>query len=237
MEYTKNQHVQVPHPSKWNLSSKDWYIYAHIRRHMNKDTMEAFPSLDTIKKETGCALQTIRKSILALEKEGAIKVKRKCNAPNVYTFTKLEEDFERYTFEFLDKEWSPELKGHVMGVLANSYKDPTTGFAYTMKTQEELADSMHTSVRTIQRRNKEMRNEGILTELTSYKRDETTGLQRTVGAIDMAKVCQAVLYVNEKVEKNTEDIEQLKKQLQWAMREINKLKEEKATTVEFKIEE
>lgn len=42
-------------------------------------------------------------------------------------------------------------------------------------------------------------------------------------AIDMAKVCQAVLYVNEKVEKNTEDIEQLK--------------EEKATTVEFKIEE
>ena len=44
---------------------------------MNKDTMEAFPSLDTIKKETGCALQTIRKSILALEKEGAIKVKRK----------------------------------------------------------------------------------------------------------------------------------------------------------------
>lgn len=176
--------------------------------------MEAFPSLDTIKKETGCALQTIRKSILALEKEGAIKVKRKCNAPNVYTFTKLEEDFERYTFEFLDKEWSPELKGHVMGVLANSYKDPTTGFAYTMKTQEELADSMHTSVRTIQRRNKEMRNEGILTELTSYKRDETTGLQRTVGAIDMAKVCQAVLYVNEKVEKNTEDIEQLKKQLQ-----------------------
>lgn len=181
---------------------------------MNKDTMEAFPSLDTIKKETGCALQTIRKSILALEKEGAIKVKRKCNAPNVYTFTKLEEDFERYTFEFLDKEWSPELKGHVMGVLANSYKDPTTGFAYTMKTQEELADSMHTSVRTIQRRNKEMRNEGILTELTSYKRDETTGLQRTVGAIDLAKVCQAVLYVNEKVEKNTEDIEQLKKQLQ-----------------------
>lgn len=46
-----------------------------------------------------------------------------------------------------------------------------------MKTQEELADSMHTSVRTIQRRNKEMRNEGLL---TSYKRDETTGLQRTV---------------------------------------------------------
>lgn len=175
MEYTKNQHVQVPHPSKWNLSSKDWYIYAHIRRHMNKDTMEAFPSLDTIKKETGCALQTIRKSILALEKEGAIKVKRKCNAPNVYTFTKLEEDFERYTFEFLDKEWSPELKGHVMGVLANSYKDPTTGFAYTMKTQEELADSMHTSVRTIQRRNKEMRNEGILTELTSYKEMKPQG--------------------------------------------------------------
>ena len=30
----------------------------------------------------------IRKSILALEKEGAIKVKRKCNA----LFTKLEED-------------------------------------------------------------------------------------------------------------------------------------------------
>lgn len=58
-----------------------------------------------------------------------------------------------------------------------------------------------------------MRNEGILTELTSYKRDEA-GYNKPVLAIDMAKVCQAVLYVNEKVEKNTEDIEQLKKQLQ-----------------------
>ena len=100
MEYTKNQHVQVPHPSKWNLSSKDWYIYAH----MNKDTMEAFPSLDTIKKETGCALNTIRKAILALEREGAFTVIRKPRMPNVYKFTKLEEDFERYTFEFLDKD-------------------------------------------------------------------------------------------------------------------------------------
>nr|DAS86234.1 MAG TPA: helix-turn-helix domain protein [Bacteriophage sp.] len=71
---------------------------------MNKDTMEAFPSLDTIKKETGCALNTIRKAILALEREGAFMVIRKSRMPNVYKFTKLEEDFERYTFEFLDKD-------------------------------------------------------------------------------------------------------------------------------------
>lgn len=213
MSYTEHQHVQVPRPSNWNLTSKDWYIYAHIRRHMDKDTMQAFPSMETIKKESGCALNTIRKSLASLVKEGAITITRTPNKSNIYTFTTLEKDFERYTFEFLDKDWSPELKGHVMGVLANSYKDPDTGFAYTMKTQEELAESMHTSVRTIRRRNQEMRNEGILTELSSYKRDNVTGLQKTVNAIDLAKVCQAVLYVNKKVDKNTEDIEHLKKQL------------------------
>lgn len=55
-----------------------------------------------------------------------------------------------------------------------------------------------------------MKELNIITELTSYERDEA-GYNKPVF---MAKVCQAVLYVNEKVEKNTEDIEQLKKQLQ-----------------------
>lgn len=87
---------------------------------MNKDTI-------TIKKEIGCALNTIRKAILALERVNLQNLKKILN-----------------------------------DIHLNSYKDPATG------------------------------------------------LQRTVGA----KVCQAVLYVNEKVEKNTEDIEQLKKQLQ-----------------------
>lgn len=93
-----------------------------------------------------------------------------------------------------------------MGYLAQAYKDPVTEYAYS---QEELATSMNTSVSTIKRRTREMKELNIITELTSYERDEA-GYNKPV----MAKVCQAVLYVNEKVEKNTEDIEQLKKQLQ-----------------------
>ena len=98
-----------------------------------------------------------------------------------------------------------------MGYLAQAYKDPVTEYAYVAKSQEELATAMNTSVSTIKRRTKEMKDLNIITELTSYKRDEA-GYNKPVLAI--AKVCQAVLYVNEKVEKNTEDIEQLKKQLQ-----------------------
>lgn len=100
-----------------------------------------------------------------------------------------------------------------MGYLAQAYKDPVTKYAYVAKSQEELATSMNTSVSTIKRRTREMKELDIITELTSYERDEA-GYNKPVLAIDMAKICQAVLYVNEKVEKNTEDIEQLKKQLQ-----------------------
>jgi len=237
MDYTNKQHVQVPHPSKWNLKALDWYIYAHIRKYMNKETFKCWPSMDTIKADSGCSLPTIRKAIANLERESAIKVTRRKKYSNVYEFTKLTEDFERITLKFLSKtEWTPETKGYIMGYLAQAYKDPVTEYAYVAKSQEELATSMNTSVSTIKRRTREMKELNIITELTSYERDEA-GYNKPVLAIDMAKVCQAVLYVNEKVEKNTEDIEQLKKQLQWAMREINKLKEEKATTVEFKIEE
>ena len=39
------QHIQVPHPiAKSKIKIKDWLVYANIKRFMNKDTREAFPS-------------------------------------------------------------------------------------------------------------------------------------------------------------------------------------------------
>lgn len=134
MDYTNKQHVQVPHPSKWNLKALDWYIYAHIRKYMNKETFKCWPSMDTIKADSGCSLPTIRKSIANLERESAIKVTRRKKYPNVYEFTKLTEDFERITLKFLSKtEWNPETKGYIMGYLAQAYKDPVTEYAYHKK--------------------------------------------------------------------------------------------------------
>lgn len=70
---------------------------------MNKETFKCWPSMDTIKADSGCSLPTIRKTIANLEREGAIKVTRRKKYSNVYEFTKLTEDFERITLKFLSK--------------------------------------------------------------------------------------------------------------------------------------
>lgn len=240
MEYTEKQHVQVPHPSEWNLKALDWYIYAHIRKYMNKETYQCFPTMETIKSDTGCSLPTIRKAIKNLEREKAVKVIRQNKHPNTYEFGKLSQDFERITCKFLlKKDWTPETKGYIMNYLTQAYKDPSTQFAYVSKTQEELAKAMHTSVSTIKRKNQELKDLGIMVELTSYKRDEESGLQKTVTALNLEKIAQAILYVKKQVDENTDDIAALKedndtlkrdnailkKQLAWAMQEIHNIKE------------
>ena len=69
----------------------------------------------------------------------------------------------------------------------------------TTKTNEEIAEALNISTRSVQQYNKSLKEKQIMVEMKTAILD-AAGYNRTVKAIDLAKVCQAVLYVNERVD-------------------------------------
>lgn len=60
------QHVQLPNNITKEVTPKDLVIYLAIRRYANRQTKEAYPSLDTLHQDTGAAINTIRNCIKRL---------------------------------------------------------------------------------------------------------------------------------------------------------------------------
>lgn len=200
MEINENkQHVQVPDPAKkTKLKPFDKLVYANLRRHMDKDTYECFPTIRRIASECGCTEKRVTNSIERLIEAGDIEKTKRIGRSNVYKFNKLSKNFEMFTNDFLDqKDTTPEEKAYLIGLQSQTYKDG--GFAMTTKTNEEIADALNIDTRSVQRYNKSLKEKQILVEMKTAILD-SAGYNRTVKAIDLAKVCQAVLYVNERVD-------------------------------------
>lgn len=85
------------------LTPKDLLIYLYIKSHANSKTKESFPSLETLRMESGASVNTIRGCIKNLEAANKIKI-RKEGRKNIYTFTNFNDGFEPFSFKFLDKK-------------------------------------------------------------------------------------------------------------------------------------
>lgn len=195
----KKPHVQVPDPVKeTKLKPFDKLVYANLRKYMNKDTYECFPTIRRIASECGCTEKRVTNSIERLIEAGDIEKTKRIGRSNIYKFNKLSKNFEMFTNDFLDqKNTTPEEKAYLIGLQSQTYKDG--GFAMTTKTNEEIADALNIDTRSVQRYNKSLKEKQILVEMKTAILD-SAGYNRTVKAIDLAKVCQAVLYVNERVD-------------------------------------
>ena len=105
MENKENQFVIYPHPANSDtqpdLDPKDKLIYVAIRRYMNKQTLEAYPSYATITKDTGAAAKTIKKCVDNLVKENYLETKKE-GRKIVYKFNNKRQ-FEPFSYDFLDK--------------------------------------------------------------------------------------------------------------------------------------
>ena len=80
MEKKNEQYVIYPHNGNSEpingLTPQDKLIYLAIRRYMNRETMESFPSYATITKDIGAAAKTIKKSVDNLVNEGYLDTRR-----------------------------------------------------------------------------------------------------------------------------------------------------------------
>lgn len=205
------QHVQVPSEICKKVKTKENLVYAVIRMHMNKETQESFPSMDTIASLAKLSKATVNNAIRSLEKDGHIIIKKRGRC-NVYTFKSFDKKFERFTFDFIKSlDLDPELKSYIMGSFPNSYKD--SELAISCVSDLQLSNELGISARSIARYDTKLEENHIMTKLRSKVKDPSTGLYNYIRAYDMVPVLQSILYVNEKTDKNTEDIEQLKKEV------------------------
>ncbi len=214
-----NQFVIYPHPANSDaqpdLDPKDKLIYIAIRRYMNKNTLEAFPSYATITKDTGAAAKTIKKCVDNLIKEEYLTV-RKEGRKLIYTFNNKKQ-FEPFSYEFLDK---PDLtfteKSYIVASQQYMFKEDDEGkIEYTNK---ELSSLIKMPEATISRCNRALEKKGFLQGASEFtKRFQL----RELDQLFIWKFKEQ----DEKIQKNTDDIAELRREIEQLKLENQALKE------------
>jgi len=188
------QHVQLPNSMTVNsdLTPKDLLIYVSIKRYMNKDTKEAFPSQDLICKNASSTKPTVKKCTEKLVELGYIKV-RKDGRKNVYIFNS-HKNFEPFSYEFLDREdLSASTKAHLLATQQFMFKDVDKYGKVTMN-DFQLSQILNTSPQTISRCNKELEEKGYLSIIKTSAKDSDTGLIRNEKMYHLDELSQAIVF-------------------------------------------
>lgn len=226
------QHVQVPHNlgdknKEIKMNPTDYLIYGYMRQHMDKYTYRTFISIRRLAELASVSINTVQSSIKKLKEAGEIKVlDEKKGRSNIYEIQKTGKYFERFTYEFLNyKELEAEEKGILMAM--QQYTDKSDGqFAVTTKSKEELANNMHIGTRVLTRVFHQLEEKGILQTSSTPIIDKVTGLKKTARYIDLALICQAMLFINKKVDEQGEIINEHDKRLHTVDKNILKMQEE-----------
>lgn len=139
------QHIRVPNDmcKQSNLDPTD--VYSYLKTYMNKDTYEAFPSMETIAKDAGISKPTVNKAIKHLVANGDITV-RKEGRRNIYKFNPLSKNFEMFTYKFM-RDVDTQQRIYIILTQQHMYKDEE-GYG----SDSELAEQIGLSAATIHRR-------------------------------------------------------------------------------------
>lgn len=164
MEQAQNkQYVIYPHENNYgeDLNPQDKLIYLAIRRYMNKQTMESFPSYSTLNKDIGANPRTIKKSVNNLIKAGYLEIKR--NGKYIKYVFNNKKHFEAFSYEFLDKkDLSFTEKAYIVSSQQYMFKDETLEegrISYSTKTLSELINMPES---TIKKCNRSLQEKGYL---------------------------------------------------------------------------
>ena len=231
------QHVQVPNNlgEIGNIKPKDQYVYAAIKQFMNKDTKEAFPSLETLHKLTSISINTLRKCIDNLVRYGFLEV-RKEGRKNIYKFLKYDK-FEPFSYEFIKKK-DLDVNEKSYLIASQKYMFKENGEGKISMTNKELSSKINMSESTISKINKSLVNKDYATIVQTKSRDPETGLYINEKFYHLTKLEQAIVFIlknhEDRITENTEDIKQLKeankslqKDLQIALKRLSELEKQK----------
>ena len=224
-----NQFVILPKKEVGDqLQKYEILIYVAIRRYMNKNTMKAYPSLDRIQKDTGVSKATIIKIIKNIINKGYMQQESKKGVGAIYTFNN-EKSFEPFSYEFLDNE--NLTKAEKLQILCTQqYMFKENGIGKISYSDNELAEKTGLNRNTIAKTNQSLMQKGFATQVTLATRDPETGLINKETMYHLDEIGQAIVFKlkehDDRIVKNEEDIESLKKDNELLRRELNEIKRE-----------
>lgn len=221
------QHVQLPNnmTKETILTPQDLLVYVSIKRYMNKDTKEAFPSLQTIANSCGASIPTVRKCIKNLEEREYIKVTKKGRS-QIYTFLKYT-NFEPFSYEFLDKEdLSFTEKAYLIASQQYMFKDD--GLGKISMDNKNLADTINMPTSTISKCNRSLESKGYLDIIKA--KQSGSGITINEKFFHLDELGQAIVFTlqnhEDRINKNENDIKDIRKELDLVLRENIELKEQ-----------
>ena len=233
-----NQFVILPKKEVGDqLQKYEILIYVAIRRYMNKDTMKAYPSLDRIQKDTGVSKATIIKIIKNIINKGYMQQESKKGVGAIYTFNN-EKSFEPFSYEFLDNE--NLTKAEKLQILCTQqYMFKENGVGKISYSDNELAEKTGLNRNTIAKTNQSLMQKGFATQVSLATRDPKTGLMNKETIYHLDEIGQAIVFKlkehDDRIVKNEEDIESLKKDNELLRRELNEIKRELQASKEILI--
>lgn len=248
MNDKKTPRVQLPHVNnnEPEITPRERLVYLYIKRYMNTTTKECFPSLTTLKKDSGLSIPTLRKCIATLAKYSYIKI-RKEGKKQIYIFNDYKK-VEPISLELLaDKNMTFTEKSLMVCAIENMKDKGNTGLIeYSNK---ELSEIINMPESTISKCLRGLSAKEYLVVLKTEFIDHTTGLKKEFKYFDLEKIGEAVFYVmknhEDRIQENTASIAELKKELEeekkarksgekltkLLMKELQELKAQKSTLI------
>ena len=220
------QHLQLPNNMTLEtiLTPQDLLVYISIKRYMNNETKEAFPSLQTIAEKCGASIPTIRKCIKRLEEGKYIEVTKKGRS-QIYKFLKYN-NFEPFSYEFLDKE-DLSFTEKAYQLASQQYQFKENGMGKISMSNKELAEKINMSESTISRCNKSLEAKGYLDIIKAKKHESGITINEKFFHLD--ELGQAIVFTlqnhEERLNKTEQNIENLMKDMSIVLKENKELKE------------
>ncbi len=213
-----------------DISPKTLVVYCAIKQHMNKETLEAFPSVKTIAQEAGCGEDAVRKAIKELVDNNFIEQKVRKGQSTIYKFSTTKQ-FEPFSYDFLkDDKIKIREKAYLMMNQKDMY-NKGTGIGSISFTTKEVAKRTRMSVPTVLACENTLIKAGYLTKADSKMIDSESGVHKDL-RMYLLQLYNMAAVTYRQTQKNTEDIQALQKdneimqkQIEILTREVFKNKE------------
>lgn len=219
MEKEDKRHIELPTTEGISdITPQDQLVYLGIRSFMNKDTLEAFPSQETIAERVGCCRNTVRKCIQNLVEKDYLKIRTE-GRKQIYIFNKLKQ-FEPFSYEFLEDKSKSFTKRATLAATQRYMTGKETGIGKVTYTKMELAKLINTPYSTLVRTLRELTEDGLIIneKLPSGQQQMQFQLEKYHQGI-----VKVLLNHEERIENNEENIQKVKEENEELKRKYQEL--------------
>lgn len=200
MEKEKSRFIKYPNEGEL-LSPNDALVYVALRSYMNNETLECYPSIDTICEDSKLSRVTVSNSLKKLVDKGYITRRRDGNKM-IYKFNE-ENRFEPFSYEFLKKEdLTPTEKGVL--ILCQKHMIKEAGYGDIYYSNRELEKLIDVSRSTLNRVFNSLKKKGYLAMGNIVRADKTLTKAKQ---FNLTELDQAIVFT---LLEHGKDIDELK---------------------------